>query len=288
MTDIKSIIKEHNDSLGITWKKYSKDKRISISQIKDSLAVEFDQEGVAKKTHENNFNNPKSIYYQKTVEEIIEMWTSKADKSKQMGNLVDNFVGFEYDLWDNPNDQRILNEVAEAVKVADPIVARKYNGVHRAIEEFRKNGYVFEAREMPLYLEYPYKKKIWLINGRFDAIFSNGDLLVIVDWKNNEEVKDKNPWQKMLGPMKKYDDCDLIKFTIQVYMYMYILKEEYKVTAPISSCIVQFPGQKDFFYRIFMPAFDYDHELMKKIIEYTIDSRIEKEKQLKKMKKESS
>jgi len=288
MTDIKSIIKEHNDSLGITWKKYSKDKRISISQIKDSLAVEFDQEGVAKKTYENNFNNPKSIYYQKTVEEIIEMWTSKADKSKQMGNLVDNFVGFEYDLWDNPNDQRILNEVAEAVKVADPIVARKYNGVHRAIEEFRKNGYVFEAREMPLYLEYLYKKKIWLINGRFDAIFSNGDLLVIVDWKNNEEVKDKNPWQKMLGPMKKYDDCDLIKFTIQVYMYMYILKEEYKVTAPISSCIVQFPGQKDFFYRIFMPAFDYDHELMKKIIEYSIDSRIEKEKQLKKMKKESS
>ena len=288
MTDIKSIIKEHNDSLGITWKKYSKDKRISISQIKDSLAVEFDQEGVAKKTYNNNFNNPDSIYYQKTVEEIIEMWTSKADKSKQMGNLVDNFVGFEYDLWDNPNDQRILNEVAEAVKVADPIVARKYNGVHRAIEEFRKNGYVFEAREMPLYLEYPYKKKIWLINGRFDAIFSNGDLLVIVDWKNNEEVKDKNPWQKMLGPMKKYDDCDLIKFTIQVYMYMYILKEEYKVTAPISSCIVQFPGQKDFFYRIFMPAFDYDHELMKKIIEYSIDSRIEKEKQLKKMKKESS
>ena len=288
MTDIKSIIKEHNDSLGVTWKKYSKDKRISISQIKDSLAVEFDQEGVAKKTYNNNFNNPDSIYYQKTVEEIIEMWTSKADKSKQMGNLVDNFVGFEYDLWDNPNDQRILNEVAEAVKVADPIVARKYNGVHRAIEEFRKNGYVFEAREMPLYLEYPYKKKIWLINGRFDAIFSNGDLLVIVDWKNNEEVKDKNPWQKMLGPMKKYDDCDLIKFTIQVYMYMYILKEEYKVTAPISSCIVQFPGQKDFFYRIFMPAFDYDHELMKKIIEYSIDSRIEKEKQLKKMKKESS
>jgi len=282
MIDIRNIIQEQNKALGNTWTKYGKEKRVSISQIKDSLAVEFDQEGVAKKTSEKYFNDQDSIYYHKSPEEIIEMWVAKGDKSKHMGNLVDNFVGFEFDLWSKPDDKKVLNEVAEVVKEADPIMTRKYNGVHRALEEFKKKGFKFEAREMPLYLEYPYKKKTWLINGRFDAIFSNDAMLVVVDWKNSEEIKDKNPWQKLLGPMKAYDDCDHVKFTIQVYMYIFILKEQYKVNVPISSCIVQFPGEKDFFYKIFKPAFEYNHDLMKKIVEYSIDYKIKKEKENKK------
>ena len=46
---------------------------ISISQVLSYLSAPFDQQGVAKRTYENNFNNPESQYYQKTIEEIIEM-----------------------------------------------------------------------------------------------------------------------------------------------------------------------------------------------------------------------
>ena len=120
------------------------------------------------------------------------------------------------------------------------------------------------------------------MNGRFDAIFSNDKQLLIIDWKNSEEIKEFNKYQKMLGPCKDFDDCDLVKFTIQVYMYIYILRETYGIKIPMSSCIVQFPGEKDYYYKIFKPAFEYDRDLMKKIIDYAIEQKISKMKEQKK------
>lgn len=277
--NIKNSIEAYNKELGNVYK-FSKTERISISQIKDALALEFDKERVAKKTYNDHFNDPNSIYYQKSIEEIIEMWEAKGDKAKAMGNLVDDFVGIEYDNWDKlfEND----NQISKYLEDEDPVMCRKYNGVHRVLQEFKKNGLSFETRELPLYLKYPYKRKTWLINGRFDAIFSNAQQILIVDWKNSEDIKEKNPWQKMLGPCKEFDDCDWYKFTIQVYMYIYILRWAYNIKIPMSACIVQFPGQKDYYYKIFKPAFDYSDELMKKIIEYAIDQRIKKIKEEKK------
>ena len=280
MEDIGQAIRDHNNELGISWAKFGKDKRVSISQVKDFLAPEFNKEEVAKKTHDAHFNDTGSIYYQKTVEEIIEIWEAKGDKSKEMGRLVDDFVGVEYSNWGTLLESE--TSVKGFLESPDQIMSRKYNGVHRVLKEFKKNGLEFDCRELPLYLKYPYKKKTWLINGRFDAIFSTGSQLLVVDWKNSEDIKESNQYQKMLGPCKKFDDCDWFKFTIQVYMYIYILRKEYDIKMPMSACIVQFPGQKDYYYKIFKPAFEYSDELMEKIIEFALDQRIKKDKETKK------
>ena len=289
MYNIRDIILEKNKEIEGNrninlYTKYKKEQRISISQIKDSLAVEFDREGVAKKTHDLHFDDEQSIYYQKSIDEILDMWDVKAESSKRMGNLVDDFIGLEYSHWDH--EDKKSTELAENLyESAGPIIKRKYQGIRAVLSEFKKNRLHFECRELPLYLPYIYKKKIYLINGRFDAIFSTDSQLLIVDWKNSEEIKESNKWQKMFGPLKDYDDCDLIKFTVQVYMYIYILKETYGITLPMSSCIVQFPGQQDFYYKIFKPGFEYSPELMKKIIEYSIETRIKSQKELKKKEK---
>jgi len=284
MKKIEKKILEVNKKIRNPYDKYDADHRISISNVKDSLAVEFDQLGVAKKTHDKHFNDEKSIYYKKSVDEIIAMWTAKADLSKERGNLVDDFVGLEYSMWDKLYENETETTIEET---SDQVMKRKYKGVHAVLKYFKGAGLNFETREKPLYLEYYYKKQYWLINGRFDAIFTgktpdNEDMYLVVDWKNSEKIEESNKWQKMLGPLKDKDDCDLIKFTVQIFMYLYILREGYKVDSRANGCIVQFPGNSDYFYKIFPPGFQYDEKLMKKIIEWSIDQRIKKIEEKKK------
>jgi len=275
---IERRILDFNKKFGNPYDKFDADHRISISNIKESLAVEFDQEGVAKKTHDKHFNDEKSIYYQKSVDEIIAMWTAKADLSKERGNLVDDFVGLEYSVWNNLNENETQAVIEET---EDNVMKRKYKGVHAVLKYMKGSGLNFETRERPLYFVYHYRGADWLINGRFDAIFSgktpdNEDLYLVVDWKNSEKIEESNKWQKLLGPMKDKDDCDLNKFTVQIFMYLYILKNGYGFKERSNACIVQFPGNSDYFYKIFQPGFEYNESKMKKIIEWSIDQRIKR------------
>lgn len=272
MSELEEKIKKINKDF--TYKKYPSN-RISISNIKDLIGEEFDQIGVATKTHDKYFNDPNSKYYQMSVDDIIKMWEAKADVGKERGRLVDNFVEIEYNLYNNKNRLTETQKIID--KTEDPIIKNKYEGIRYAIDYLKKSGMIFDTRELPLYLPYKYKKKTYLINGRFDAIFSKGDIYLLVDWKNNEEIASSNKWKKLLGPCKEYDDCDLAKFTLQLYLYIYILKKQYNVENPISSCIIQFPGNADYYYKIHKPLFEYDEKLIEKIIEFCIQRKIEKE-----------
>ena len=80
--------------------------RLSISQVLGLLQEEFDSEGIAKKTHDKNFNNPESKYYKMSVEEIMESWKAKGAESCHYGSLLDDYIGLnltgtepEVKLW---------------------------------------------------------------------------------------------------------------------------------------------------------------------------------------------
>lgn len=275
MKELESTIRNKNEE--ISYKKYPKDTRISISNIKDLIGEEFDQIKVATTTYENHYNDPNSKYFHKTVDEIISMWEAKADIGKHRGVLVDNFVEVEYNLYGKEN--RLLETQKIIDETDDPVIKNKYEGIRYAIDYLKNQGFDFETREISLYLPYTYKKKTYLINGRFDAIFSKDNLYLLIDWKNNEEITSSNKWKKLLGPCKNYDDCDLAKFTIQLYVYIYILKKFYDIKTPIASCIIQFPGVSDYYYKIHKPLFDYNEDLIEKIIEFSIDKKFNKKRE---------
>ena len=67
--------------------------KVSISAILTSLAQPFDQDGVAQKTYNKHYENPESIYYHKTVNEIKEMWEAKAAASRDYGKKLDDYIG---------------------------------------------------------------------------------------------------------------------------------------------------------------------------------------------------
>lgn len=243
------------DSPAKVRKIYDKCK-YSVSKIEEALAQPFDKEGVAFKTFSKHFNNPESLYYQKSVEEILKMWSDKAELGKANGRALDNFVGL---ILESHSTKEVLAKYKSSLNDA---AFRKCNVFEKFYHDNIENKLNFLTREKILYDE------TTGVVGRFDALFMSGDRLLLVDWKNTENITTENGYEKLKGPLYKYDSCDLNKYTIQLYLYVYVLRKVYKLTnIKIIPLIVQI-GQED--YKIYLPNIPYSDKLVEDIIEFAI------------------
>ena len=131
-----------------------------------------------------------------------------------------------------------------------------------AYENNIKDKLEFVGRELMLHS--PQMK----VNGRLDALFMKGNNLLLVDWKNNETITTENSWEKCKGPLYQYDACDLNLYTIQVYIYVYILRKIYHLdNVSIVPLIVRI-GEHDF--GIYSPIIPYSDKLVEDIISFAV------------------
>ena len=151
--------------------------KISITDVLNSMERPFDQEGVAQKTYNKNFNNPESQYYQKTVEEIIKMWQAKGAESCHYGSMLDDYIGSI--LTGNENDVRLfkLNNAYD--------YDARLHGLCDSFDTFyklmsRSGDMEFVDRERDVYLKVSMidpndsdKTIEFYVKGRFDALFYN-------------------------------------------------------------------------------------------------------------------
>lgn len=211
-------------------------RHFSISSILEQLKKEVDFNEVAKKVKDKHFNDPNSKYYQKSVEEIRAMWNNKADISKSNGKALDDFIGLilneasseEIDLWkvDNLYDNALLES--------------KCSQVSELLEKFKKAGFKFLGREEKLKLVIEDEENIYIIHGRFDALFEHNGILHLIDWKNSENIDWENKWENLLGPCAQDPNANGILYAIQLLFYKYCLVHTYKVDKAISPSVVQF------------------------------------------------
>lgn len=245
----------------------------SISTIIGMLVEPFNQREVAEKTFNKHFNNTESQYYNKTVDQIIEMWAAKGAESLRYGRLNDEYIGIvlegdetDYELYDLDND--VEND--ERLKI-------QVESFNQFIED-NQNRYKYIAREQTLF----YRLGDHYIKGRFDALlFDNvSNKYLIVDWKTSGSVDTiPNKWtDKMLGAAKIYDNLNWNSYTIQVYFYKTALIESGYLPAAVTYddidvCIVNLPG-KQFsdgkYYRKYDAAFAYDKDTLDKIFNFGI------------------
>lgn len=245
----------------------------SISTIIGMLVESFNQREVAEKTFNKHFNNAESQYYNKTVDQIIEMWAAKGAESLRYGRLNDEYIGIvlegdetDYELYDLDND--VEND--ERLKI-------QVESFNQFIED-NQNRYKYIAREQTLF----YRLGNHYIKGRFDALLFDtiANKYVIVDWKTSGSVETTpNKWtDKMLGAAKVYDNLNWNSYTIQVYFYKTALIESGYLPAgvtynDIDVCIVNLPG-KQFsdgkYYRKYDAAFAYDKDTLDKIFNFGI------------------
>ena len=264
MTQIDDFLKELSDAtIGKTREIYSKCK-YSVSKIVEVMHEPFDKEGVANKTFSKHFNDPNSKYYHMSVQEIISSWNAKAELGRNNGKVLDTYVGM---ILENHESKEILEKYKASL---NEIAANKCNVFDKFYNENIVNKLEFLTREQMLHDETKG------VVGRFDAMFLKNDVrtpgvqnLLLIDWKNTEKIETSNSYSKLKGPLYKYDDCELNRYTIQLYIYVYILRKVYRLTdVRIIPLLVQIGTAA---YAIYAPQIPYSDELVCDIISFAIN-----------------
>lgn len=242
---------------------------LSVSKILGYITPEFDKESVAQKTYERHFNNPQSKYYQKTKEEILEMWEEKTNYARRLGSLLDSYSEFLFDsktgldVWKLDNDFDNFPELKN--------VCQGMNDFKHMMDDHK----IFSVgNEIPIKCQFGEHS----INGRIDRLFYAQDLeaYLIVDWKTNETITDKNPWSYLLGPMKSYQNTNRILYTLQTQFYKVALNQTYHIPIDaISTRVVHLfrnpvidYGDIKKFYEILKDKIPYNYDMLNSIVEF--------------------
>lgn len=254
--NFEKLLNRINESSGDQKKQWQiyKDCPYSVSKIVASLHKEFDAGYMAKKTFEKHYDDPDSKYYHMSVEEIINSWNEKSKFARENGKSLDNFIGM---ILEKSESSDVLHKHIDSL---NDIAGKKCLEFLKFYETNIKDKLDFVGRELMLY------DSSLKVNGRLDALFARGDNLFVVDWKNNEHITKENIWEKCKGPLYEYDACDLNLYTVQVYIYVYLLRKIYGLTdINIIPLIVRI-GTDD--YEICSPKIQYSDKLVESIIEF--------------------
>ena len=265
MTQIDNFLKVLNDATkGKSREIYSKCK-YSVSKIVEAMHAPFDKEGVANKTFSKYFNDPNSKYYHMSVQEIIDSWNVKAELGRNNGKILDTYIGM---ILENHESKDILEKYKSSL--SEIAATNKCNIFDKFYKENVENKLEYVTREQILHDE------TTGVVGRFDALFLKNDAklpgvqnLLLIDWKNTEKIETSNLYNKLKGPLYKYDDCELNRYTIQLYIYVYILRKVYHLTdIRIIPLLVQIGSVE---YAVYAPQIPYSDELVSDIISFAIN-----------------
>jgi hypothetical protein len=252
---------------------------ISISAVLGMIQEPFDQMGVAQKTYDKHFNNPESQYYQKSIEEICEMWSAKGAESCKYGSLLDDYIGMnllnqelELKLWKLDNnyeyDERLLAH------------CNSFDDFYKLV--MASGDTEFIDREKYVYL----KIDDFYIRGRFDALFRNKRTgkWIVIDWKSSGSIdKVPNKWtKKLLGPACKFPALNYYTYTMQLYFYKKALIEggylpEGTSYDDVTVMIVNLPdhiikesGKR---FATHNAAFEFDNEFMNRLLNFAVQKQ---------------
>lgn len=260
---------------------------LSISAILGMIEKLFDREGVAQKTFDKRFNDPSSEYYQKTVNEIIEIWEAKGAISRSYGSMLDDYIGY------NLNHDDVGLKLFKLDNNYD--FDKRLHGLCDSFDNFYKvlsksGDTVFVDRERTVYYtievpnpDDPTQTLQYNIKGRFDALFYNKrtNKWIIIDWKSSGSI-DKTVTkytEKLLGPMSKFPALNHYTYTTQLYFYKKALIESGYLPKgttidDVTVLIVNLPGKiieevnRDF--ATHQAAYVYDSELLDNLFKYAV------------------
>lgn len=153
-------------------------------------------------------NWPKSKYFGKTVEQIKAEWDANRDEASTAGTKMHKSIE------DFLNGELIDNDTIE-------------------FKMFLKFWDDMKAQ----YSDWEIDRTEWLIYdnsgkvaGSIDATLRNKhdhNKIIILDWKRSKEIKFDNKFAKGTGPFAQLDDCNYVRYSLQLNIYRHILETCY-------------------------------------------------------------
>ena len=248
---------------------------ISLSKILEFISEPFDKEGQAARCAEKGQRDPNYKYAGMTAQEIINQWETKAEESRHYGTLLDEYAECileksldETELWKLDNnyeyDERLRNNCT---------------GLEQFINDLKTWGFEYVGREIPMYGQ---SDNGTVTAGRLDCLFMNSTVnkLFVIDWKTTEEIKTEAFRHKTLkGPAFSIEDCDMGKYSVQLYDYVWSLSNTYKLLPAeniVCSVVNLLRAEETSLkrnYRLFKPLGQFSSKMMSDIADFAVRKR---------------
>lgn len=165
---------------------------------------EFDAKKIAQKCAGHG------KYENMTTEQILDAWAKESKRGRTEGTCAHAYA-----------DARLRGN-----SLPEPISKRcvgLFKSVDLGLERLLKH-YDYVASEIIVFdLE-------TIVAGTIDLVMydPSNKRLLILDWKNNKQIKTNNPYQRAFKPIDHLEDCDLVKYSLQLNLYKKIvLKNSY-------------------------------------------------------------
>lgn len=179
---------------------YEDNQFISVTQFISRFHNKFDIE---------HWSKVKADEFGISQDEMKAEWQMLNDRANVIGTGTHNWIEFYYNrqFTDLPTDPDIIDRI------------NKFNKIY-STHLYKLTPVKFEQRIF---------SKKYKIAGMIDSIFIYGDNILILDWKTNKDyTTDDHPkgkYEKLLYPFDFLWKNHLNEYSIQISMYMMILKE---------------------------------------------------------------
>ena len=147
----------------------------------------------------------------KTQDEVKAMWKMKSNESCRLGTLIHKYAEF-----------LILKKELPRLSTEREI---QYG---LSVTQFLKDYSAYEI----IAVELPVVCPEWGLAGTVDLVIKHrvSGVILILDLKTGSKLNKENVYgAKLLSPLAHLDDCELVKYSLQVGLYIRMLKKQYNL-----------------------------------------------------------
>lgn len=185
---------------------------VSVTTLIDRAFPGFDAASVAEKVS----RKPGSVYYGKSVEEIVLGWEENRDRAAQEGTALHEDI------------ESYLNGASAGTSAQEFGYFRQFMTDNSDLTPYRTEWRIYDEHLM--------------VAGTVDALFRRPDgSLLMVDWKRSKEIKRHNSYASGLGPLKHLPDANYHRYALQQNVYRQILRARYGVEVDEMMLLVLHP-----------------------------------------------
>ncbi len=232
--DIIFIEKDHKYLIGDIPSKYS------VSQIVKKYEAPFDVQKVSK-----FISNRDGI----SQEEVLKKWEFEREYSCHKGTefhkIIENFLNRKKIKIDN-HSINLFFESFLNIKTNNSI-SEYYTEIAKLVKNFTNFYDWWKKEHILVKSEFVIGDKESSICGTLDNLSFNKKTksFVIFDYKTNKKIKMSNSYEKLRGPLKHLDQCEYVKYSLQLSLYSYIIESKTSISIP-ESYIVWVNGKDNY------------------------------------------
>jgi hypothetical protein len=215
--------------------------KMSVSQLIKNYEKPFDSTRIAEVVAKRDGFS---------VEEVLSQWDFARDYSCHKGSEFHKFVENFFNRKQTSLDKQSINlffKERNNFKTEDSIDLY-YKEVALLIRNFLNFYNWWKDEHILIKSEFVIGDKETGICGTIDNLSYNFKTkeLVIFDYKTNKNIKTKNPRnEKLLGVLSKLDQCEYIKYSLQLSLYSTIIEKVTSFSVP-KSYIVWVSGKNNY------------------------------------------